>query len=454
MTVVQASQVKLSPEHLGLARLDATSPAGVIETANELLQQNHDKYHMYFRDVGGHNHIAHSVLTVLAMGGGPKQLQRAYDDGYGYQRPLPALDPAVVQSLRDPEQFRARMLDLAQYTNFLHFFQAEIDAKGWRAVLQEYCFSRTPLAEAMFAQLYEGLLHPIIHLGFGIEFEQPSIIAEGLAHAASHDPGNIDTFFHRAELLAQSGSVPAKPLVELYGQVRANDKTRTAGRMQDGPFRLRDGPLARAMDEIVAIAAQFQVFAPGGEQQEEELERRTAEMINCAAYSAGAAQRPGKARKVDFFIMHDVTCSIFLSVLIRQAWISLEDRARLVEWKARLDLAWYAANGAAELRLEDIAGYEPTASKGMDWRELYRAVNEVHDDGHIAKFVRALKNGEEASRPFEEGEWGDSFPVKGELWLRIAQMGYDTTKDGVDNSDKWVWGSGFDLAWMKVPDLK
>ncbi|CAG8904525.1 unnamed protein product [Penicillium egyptiacum] len=44
MTVVQASQVKLSPEHLGFARINAASPAGVIETANELLQQNHDKY--------------------------------------------------------------------------------------------------------------------------------------------------------------------------------------------------------------------------------------------------------------------------------------------------------------------------------------------------------------------------------------------------------------------------
>lgn len=448
MTVLKASQVKLTPQRTGFARLDP-SPAGTLEIANELLQRNHDSYHMYFRDVGGHNHIAHSVLSVLAMGGGPKELKRAYDDGYGYQRPLPALDLQVAQELHDPEKFRARMLNLDQYTNFLHFFESEIDAKGWQAVLQEYCFSRTPLAEAMFSQLYEGLLHPIIHLGFGIEFEQPSIVAEGLAHAASHDPGNIDTFFRRSEELALSGSVlPAKPLVKLYEEVRRNEKTRTAGRMQDGPFRLRDGPLARTMDEIVGIAAQFQIKPD----DEDDLERATAEMINCAAYSAGAAQRVGKVPKVDFFIMHDVTCSIFLSVLVKQSWIKLEDRIRLVEWKARLDLAWYAANGAAELRLEDIARYEPTASKGMHWRALYKAVNEVHDDGHIAKFVRALKNGETVSAPFEQGDGADAFPIKGDLWLRIAQMGYDTTKDGHDNSDKWVWGAGFDLAWMKVPD--
>lgn len=446
MSAVQASKVKLSPQHLGFARID-DSPAGVIETANELLQKNHDSYHMYFRDVGGHNHISHSILSVLAMGGGPEELKRAYDDGYGYQRPLPPLDPAVVQELSDPEKFMARMFNIDQYTNFLIFFEHEIEIKGWKAVVQEYCFSHTPLAETMFFQLYEGLLHPIIHLGFGVEFEQPSLIAEGLAHAASHDPGNIDTFFHRSEQLAHSGTIPSRPLIELYKEVRRNEKTRTSGRMQDGPWRLRDGPLARSMDEIVGIAAKFQISP-------EDLERRTAEMINCAAYSAGAAQRPGKVRKVDFFIMHNVTCSIFLSVLVKQPWIKVEDKTRLVEWKARLDLAWYAANGAAELRLEDITGYAPTASKGMDWRELYKAVNQVHDDGHIAKFVRALKNGHDASRPFEEGEWAASFPIKGDLWLKIAQMGYDTTKDGIDNNDKWVWGAGFDLAWMKVPNLE
>lgn len=223
MTATEASRVGLSPQHLGLARI-AESPPGCIETANELLQKNHDEYHMYFRDLAGHNHIAHSVLSVLAMGGGPKELRRAYDDGEGIQRPLPPLDLAVVDTLGDPDKFRARMNQLPEYTNFLCFFEREVGAKGWREVVSEYCLSRTPLAEYMLAQLYEGLFHPILHLGFGVEFEQPSLVAEGLAHAASHDPGDIDIFFQRSEELARSGSVGPRPLVELYHEVHANAK--------------------------------------------------------------------------------------------------------------------------------------------------------------------------------------------------------------------------------------
>ncbi|KUI60087.1 Oxidoreductase AflY [Cytospora mali] len=391
MATTAASRVGLSKQHLGLARIDE-SPSGCIEVANELLQKNHDEYHMYFRDLAGHNHIAHSVLSVLAMGGGPKELKRAYDDGEGIQRPLPPLDLAVVDTLGDPDQFRARMNQLPEYTNFLCFFEREIDAKGWREV--------------------------------------------------------------RSEELARSGSVSPRPLVELYHEVHANAKIRTASRLSDGAFRVRDGVLGRAMDEVVALAAQFQVPA-----DERGIRRATAEIISCAAYCAGAAHKPGKVRKLDFFTMHNVTSSLSVDALVRQPWISAADKVRLLEWKARLDLVWYASCAAAELRLDEyIVGYEPALSRGMDWRSMYKAIGGHHDDGHVAKFVRALKNGQDVTRPFEqeEGEGAASFPVKGDLWFRIAQIAYDTTadEDTIQVENKWVWGAGFDPMWARFPDVK
>ncbi|KAH8597597.1 hypothetical protein B0O99DRAFT_660544 [Bisporella sp. PMI_857] len=411
IAALKASQIHLSPENLGLARLDL-NPSGCLELANELLQKNHEKFHMYFRNVAGHNHIPHSILTVLAMGGGPKELNRAYTDAEGLQRPLPPVDPKVVKDLSDPERFKARMLELPEYPNFLAFFEQEIEAKGSKAVTEEYLFSHTPLAEQMLAQLYEGLYHPIIHLGFAVEFDQPSIIAESLAQAASHDPGQIDEFFQRSELLARSGSVKPKPLIELY--------------------------------------AEFQV-------KPEDLERGTAEMMSCAAFTA-AAQKPGKAFKIDFFYLHIVTCSIAVDVLLRQTWIKIEDKVRLLEWKGRLDLVWYAANGSAELRIQDLLEYEPTLSSGMDWRALYKVANNVTDDGHVVKYIRSLKNAQDVARPFEQGEGASYFPVKGDLYLKIAQICYDSTAKVIDEdpntlSKKWVWGAGYDMAWGNIPDI-
>ncbi len=444
-TMTTASPINLSPEHLGLGRLASTpNPVGSLEVANKALQKNHETHHMFFRDQGGHNHIAHSVLSVLALGGGPTDLQRAYDDGVDIvkQRLLPPLDLAVVEQMGDPAQFRARIGQLPQYTNFLAFFKNQMKSKGWRDVVAEYLFSGTPLAETMLAHLYEGAYHPLIHLGLGVEFELPSIVAEGLAQAAAHDSANLEAFFAACE---KKEAKVGKPLVQVLGKVRANDKLRTASRVQDGPVRVRDGVLGRAFDEIVAVASQFRVHT-------DTLERGAAESINVSAYMAGAAQRPGKARKIDFFHMHNVTSSIFLSVLLRQPWIKPEDKVRLVERKGRLDLVWHAASGAPELRLEDVVGYEAVKSKGMGWEQIYELVRGAHDDGHVAKFVRALKNGEEVSKPYEAGEGSGAFPIKGDTWLRIAQMACDTTLSTEDHDARWIMGC-FDPLWARIPDM-
>ena len=94
-TLTKTSQVSLNADHLGING-DANVSNQAIEEAKQQLQKNHDTYHMFFRDKAGHNHIAHSVLTQLALGASPEDLQRAYDDGTDIQRPIPARCPLGV----------------------------------------------------------------------------------------------------------------------------------------------------------------------------------------------------------------------------------------------------------------------------------------------------------------------------------------------------------------------
>lgn len=63
-----------------------------------------------------------------------------------------------------------------------------------------------------------------------------------------------------------------------------------------------------------------------------------------------------------------------------------------------------ALDGAA------ISGYASAESEGMGWAELFHAVSKEHDDGHAAKFMRALRHDEDVSRRFERGEWEVYFP--------------------------------------------
>lgn len=446
-TITAASQVRLSKGSVGIVHGDKI-PEESLEAATRLLQHNHDKNHIFWRDVNGHNHMAHDYLTILALGASPAELQQAYDDNQPIQRPPPAVDEDVIAAMADDSKFLEYLNKGDQYTNFLVFFERQIEQKGWKEVIQQYVFSRTPVAEAVLSELYEGAYHPVIHFGLGVEFEQPSIIAEGLAQAAAHSNVGIDKFLFDSEKEALNSSIDAssKTLVELLKEAGANETIHYAARWTDMANKINHGVFGRASPEVTALASQFRVTP-------ENLERRCAEVLNCAAYMAGCAQRKGKGRKIDFFYMHNVTSSIFFTVFMKQPWIKVEDKVRLVEWKGRLDIVWYAASGCPELNVDDVAGYEATHAKDMGWKELYRAITAMHDDGHVAKFVRALKNGEEVSKPFEHGEHGDAFPLKGDMWLKLARMAYDTTL-GLSPEGKWIWGAGFDQPWGGIPNVQ
>lgn len=93
--------------------------------------------------------------------------------------------------------------------------------------------------------------------------------------------------------------------------------------------------------------------------------------------------------------MHCVTSSILMSVLNRQGWIKLEDRIRLVEWQTRLELAWYAACGSPALDEKLITNYSNPASDKINWDRAFVASRQEHDDGHIAKLMRAPTNGQD-----------------------------------------------------------
>ena len=145
------------------------------------------------------------------------------------------------------------MGDIECYSAYLTFFKGEIDQKSWQDVLNEYVFKEDEQADDMLVRMLGGVLHPIIHLGFGVEFEQPAIVAEALAQAAVHDRYEAAHLLESEEEArkhsAQCGC--DRPFVELLDDIFAN----------------------RGSGGKTKYAPQVHVTA-------ETLEKKTAEMIN------------------------------------------------------------------------------------------------------------------------------------------------------------------------------
>ena len=281
-----------------------------------------------------------------------------------------------------------------------------------------------------------GFLHPLIHLGFGIEFKQPAIIAEALAQAAVHENWIARVLLDTEKIAAESGDQTSKSMIELIHEVRANDKIRTSPHWDDGN-KIRDGVLKRAPEEMMRLAAQWRVST-------DKVEEKTAEMVNADAYFTGGAQMPPKEIKFDFYYMHSVNCSIFFSAFMKLPELGLENKVRLLEWKGRYDLASYASRGSPQLRMDDIRHYRPNKPE-MGWPGIIKRVNGLEDDGHVAKLIRALAHGEELCKEYS----GEAFPIQSDMWLKLGHM----VIDSVEETDaKWVRNAGFQQAWEKVAD--
>ena len=187
---------------------------------------------------------------------------------------------------------------------------------------------------------------------------------------------------------------------------------------------------------MVSYASQYHI-------KPEELEEKTAEMVNAAAYFTGGAQRKQHAVKFDFFYMHCVNSSIFYSSFLKQQWLSDANKVRLLEWKVWNDLAMYASRKSPEIHLDLIRNYQP--KQPSDWDKIIERVRSMEDDGHASKLVRALAHGQQVCAPYEGKP---EFRLKKDDWLQLAHMTIDSVQTG---GPEWVRSAGFDEAWENVP---
>ncbi|KAJ6438636.1 HypA protein [Purpureocillium lavendulum] len=456
-SMATAYRIQVPARDTGLWKADQTQEAATKVT--ELLQRDLEHHHVFFNASGFHNHILHQLLTLYSTGADASLLQAAYDKNKTYQIKAMGPHPTALADLQAGWDAHAhKYLGKGRhYPDFLKFFQGEIDARGWQAVVEDYLFADTPRARDMLGRLFAGFLHPMIQLMYGVEWEQPAIVAQGLSQAAVHED-RLGAFLRLIDDAAaktpKSAEQQQRSVAEICEAVRREDeKLATSARWKD-PNRIYDGVMVRAHDEAVALLAQIRVLP-------EDLEERTVEMIHTAAYiAAGASWNPPYIPKFDFFLIHHLTSAPFFLALNRHDWVPEAARVRLLEWKLRVDAVEYIARGSPPLRLTEALASWPSSSSSrlkrdngetLAARDLLPRFHAVVDDGHTIKAARALLLAQEVSRPYEG---------KGRPWMRIeGERAWATVMDmllrSVEGDEyEWVRSAGFEEAWEGMPKLE
>jgi len=314
------------------------------------------------------------------------------------------------------------------------------------------------------------LVHPIIHLGYALEFHSRSLVAEALAAACVHDNWPKDFLLPTEEYVRSNADVPSSSLLQIFDSLRHDPHISSAVKDTDPFNKIRDGLLKRVTGaQLVPHLSQFQVRPTP-----EDLQRKLDDMMHTCAYMMGAAQRPGKRERVDFVLLHSVTLSVFYPPILSQDWLTDVEKARLLEAKTRVDAVMYAACKCPVLYPERVVEYVPRSPKD-GWEELFHRANVYREEGHVVKLIRALYSLEQL------GETEEGFPVKKRDFVKIAHISLDSVEgamerggnkmpgevfDGVvkrvgqggemvaENMMRWVFYGGLPMAWQYVPDLE
>ncbi|TNY24391.1 hypothetical protein DMC30DRAFT_333462, partial [Rhodotorula diobovata] len=450
--------------------------------------------HTFFNDKGFHNHCSHHRALFLATRHSSREVQAdpmTLTRLRRMQKPMPPLAPEQITEANWTEHLG----DEQYYPNYLAFFHRLISTPPPPSspyagrptsaipVLERYLFGGDG---QMLVRAVSGAIHPLIHIGHGVEFRLVEHIAEGLAQCAVHEakaaplfpeewppcpprPSQFQStlssafsslrltspfptsasYFGSQPIASPSDSFAATaarlprdkrfPRVGLSGFTILSrilhDEALAPGRactLDD--FPKLDATLRNRASRIVQWCEEWR-FSDERAADWEECVEKCEELWWMATVIYSAATRPGyKDIKLDFFLMHGLTSIMFLPSLLEV--ISPHLRPYLLTSHFRILVAYWVSRGRPDLYVAETLmaatpyPRAPPADAFEDdgsnpWmRVLASAVD--HDDEHATKVVRSLYYAATHFGTSEKGIFTSSLPgtelMDGSIFIRAAGL--------------------------------
>lgn len=345
------------------------------------LEDNHDRWHVYFHEQGFHNHIAHHLLTLYALGAPAAIIKRAYALESAWQRPISlGLQAPEVAPITD-ENFFEHLGDERYFKPYVDYFQPIVESMGPIAAIEKFVYTldynhRPKLANGgkeqpdMLTRHMAAILHPLIQTGFGVEFGIPGLVAEGLAQTAVHE---LHTsvhipFFDPSQLPQDAGAAPnsSSPHALNILQTLLSSKEPVLKPpnpssqdvliqvfydycMNAAPFVL---PLVDEWlaDVIIMVTPAGEAMAGRSDELRKKLEQKFEEIVwaNSVMYGVGGWAK-GQNFNADFFLMHIITSAILIPSFL--ATLRPASSINLLKAFFSSSLMWFIGRGRPAIDL-------------------------------------------------------------------------------------------------------
>jgi len=466
---------RFPPSALSPHAIPGTTPEAE-QALLETLKHNHQNNHIFFNDKGYHNHAAHHILAIYGLGANGKLLREGYENDKSYQRPL-GKSPGPVSD----NNFCDHLGDARYYQAYLEFFSDQVIAKGVDKTLEDYLYSKNfnfnDRAEVdgsrqpeMFSRFMSGLMHPLIHVGYGLEFGLAGILVEGLAQSAVHRP-NVsaliprsyfdEAFYSNAVAAVVSGvstllhnatpntfrSVPPQPrdtevsVFDVLALVLQDDSLAAAPAGGEASDSLAS-VLRTKGDTIRKYAEMWSLDVVGSPNPDQEINRKIEELAWAVSTIYGVSGwNRGPPFKADFALMHLVTSSLFLPSIcayfpphVIQLFLRSYFSTCLALWvglgrpSVEITPEFISTTDACpqepvEDRVTKPAGgtLTPETVTPNPWLAIIQSALE-HPDDHVCKIQRSLGHWGRLFGGRPQGYWAKSSPKEGAIQLKGIEL--------------------------------
>ncbi|KAJ7056796.1 hypothetical protein C8F01DRAFT_361735 [Mycena amicta] len=411
------------------ARWPGSTPDST-KTAQKYLQQDFMQHHGFFNYRGAHNHTPFHILVEWSLGGNSDHLEAIWNQHVILERPS-YRSPAVITA----SNFADHLGDEEYYQGYLYFFCDLLLNSSTNAVVEEWIFSsKSNFGGAqmeMLNRLLAGILHPMLYLGYGLEFSLPGLIAEGLAQAAVHKVSS--SVLLPSSMFTSSSTGRGTHAFSIVSRI-----------MRDSKYSGQGGNLnvvqTKFGSDLQRLAAEWVVDGTNPKEVAKKVQELS--FLNVMIYAIGG-WRPGEGfHNAEFTLMHLLTSSMTLTSYMAVIQ-SPTSKSLLLRGYFMRSLAYYISQGRPQLPVRSFfsdpiltsfpdptpypseSAYPEPTTPNL-WLKIIQSAL-IHPDDHLSKVQRTLAHygslwGSIPAGEFSDTELADSAMIDGTLFIRTAAL--------------------------------
>ncbi|KAJ7453275.1 hypothetical protein B0H11DRAFT_1741354 [Mycena galericulata] len=392
------------PIQPGLVHTPSTHEAAVV--LEELLYKDYVSHHIFFNDLGFHDHLSHHLVSAYDTGAPPALLKLIYKDVSQIMRPLDRQEADIIKS-----NWTARLGERKAYSSYLAFFSDEMSKKGMEETFRKYVMAPEANGNgaAMLARFFEGAsVHSMLTFAESIHSSTQEFVLPRLALGAVTESEMTEFVLDQPSNLAEIKETKGVTLFALLREVYDSDILKPIlsdnlnAPEKDRIRKFTQHPERGA--ELRRIYAKWSIDTTlTGAASDTEFDAKV-EGCPCRRRSS-SPPRDDRTRppRMEFFLLHVVTSALCLPS-VRKILPDPEQKAQFLQAYARSAALWVLVRGRPRIDIPLLISYTDPPSPPANWSPgsadaLGGATNPWlaivqnaldHKDTHVLKTVRAL----------------------------------------------------------------